>query len=539
MFTPHSAQRELGMKAVTRRRLGATAAVLAAALTLSACSAASPEVDPEVDAGTPVVGGVINIAVSDEPTTLDATVTRSDITALYRNHMTEGLFALDAGFEPQPMLVDTYEINDDATQFVFTLRDGVTFHDGTALDSSDVLASLERFRENGTVGRSALSDVEMSAPDAQTVVLEFPEPQGNLLYALSDLQAPIYPSESLKDLEPGPVPNEKVIGTGPYKLERWTPGVEVILSRFDDYSPVDTESSGLAGEKVAYADELRIVAVPNVASRISAVESGEFQIGMQLGGDDAQLVDSIPNLTAVRKRLGKLMLIPNTTVPPFDNPDIRQAVLIGLNIEAFGQVLGVQENWNIYPSILPSDQPLASDAGAENFNRGDVEEAKRLLAEAGYDGTPVTIITASSSATLSQAVIMQEQLEGMGIPTTVEPLELTVLQARRGDPSSGWNMAGGQVAGQTDILQSVYLPCDNRQSYICDERIDAALTAFSQAIGPEARQAAYNRIQELTYEVVPVFLTTEFRTLVAVDDSLAGFRGDVEPVLWNSWVAAG
>ena len=517
-------------------RTAAVAASVAAMLVMSACSTGTPAEEPGAAEGQPVEGGTINIALSGEPTTLDATTTRSVLTQIFSTHITEQLFALDGDFEPQPMLLEDYEISEDGTTYTMNLRDGVVFHNGEPLTTTDVVASLERFEELSGVGSAALGEADVAAVDELTLTITFPGPQGNLLSALSDRQAPIYPASVLEGAEPGPLAPESVIGTGPYQFDTWTPGVEIILSKYADYAPLDTEASGVAGKKIAYADTLRFAAVPNAASRITALESGQYQIGEGFGGDDVQLIENSPNIEPARMRLGKLMMIVNTTLPPLDNPEIRRAIQVGLNIDAFGQILGDEENWNVAPSILPSDIPLSSDAGAEDFNRGDVEEAKRLLAEAGYDGTPITIMTPTLTTVQSQSVIMQEQLQAMGIETTIDAVELPVMQTRRGDPNAGWNMVSSQVSGQTDITQTSFLACDNKFSYICVDKIDESLAAFSAAVGDTERQDAYNRIQERFYQEVPAYLTAEFWDLYGVHDSLQGFANKVQPFFWNTWV---
>lgn len=514
----------------------AIAASIAAMLVMSACSPGTSTNEPNAADGKPVQGGTINIALSGEPTTLDATTARSVLTQIVSTQITEQLFALDAKFEPQPMLLKDYEISEDGTTYTMNLRDDVVFHNGEPLTTADVVASLERFQKLTGVGAAALTEAKVAAVDDLTLTITFPGPQGNLLSALSDRQAPIHPASVLKAAKAGPLPPESVIGTGPYQFQGWTPGVEIVLSKYAEYVPLKTEASGVAGEKIAYADTLRFAAVPNAASRIAALESGQYQIGEGFGGDDVQLIANSPGIKPMRMRLGKLMMILNTTLPPLDNPAIRRAIQVGLNIDAFGQILGDKENWNVAPGILPSDIPLSSDAGAKDFNRGDVEEAKKLLAEAGYDGTPINIMTPTLTAVQSQAVIMQEQLEAMGVKTTIDAVELPVMQSRRGDPTSGWNMVSSQVSGQTDITQTTFLECGNKYSYICVPEIDESLAAFSVAIGPTERQEAHDRIQELFYQEVPAYLTAEFWDLYAVHDSFHGFANEVQPFFWNTWV---
>lgn len=523
-----------------RKKIPRTLAIAIAAgamLAVSACSTGIPANDSSPSNGQPIEGGTINIALSGEPTTIDAGTTQVLITRIISNHITERLYALDANLEPQPMLVESHDRTEDGKTYTFVLRDNVFFHDGQPLISDDVVASLERYKELSVRGQGAMKDAKITAVDDQTVTVAFSQPQGNLLSALADLQAPIYPASILNAADPGPLPPEKVIGTGPYMFASWDPGVEIVLSKYENYAALEQEASGLHGKKVAYADELRFVGIADPATRIAALESGQYQFGEGFfGGDDAQLIDSAVNIEASRMRLGKLMMIVNTTLPPLDNPEIRRAIQVGLNIDAFGEVLGDAENWNVAPSILTSDIPISSDAGAKDFNGGDVAEAKKRLAAAGYDGTPITIMTPTVTATETQAVVMQEQLEAMGIETRIDVVELPVMQTRRGDPTSGWNLVSSLMPGRADITESGFLRCGNKYSYMCVAEMDQALDSYVTSLEDDERQDAYNRIQELFYQEVPAYLTAEFWDIYAVHDTLHGFANEVEPVLWNTWI---
>ena len=121
-----------------------------------------------------LAGGTLHYATVGEPPSLDQQVVTSDLATTIAHHIFEGLYTFDANYEPRPLLASGEEVSDDGKIITIHLRQGVKFHDGQAMTSADVVASLKRWGEHGSRGKLLFSNVsEVSAPDEYSVKLTF------------------------------------------------------------------------------------------------------------------------------------------------------------------------------------------------------------------------------------------------------------------------------------------------------------------------------------------------------------------------------
>ena len=171
-------------------------------------------------------GGMLRVAVIDEPPTLDQHVVTSDLTTMIAQHIFEGLYTFDSKYSPVPLLVKSEEIKDGGKIAVLGLREGVKFHNGKELDAEDVLASMERWGKFGARGPVLFSNLEkVEATGKYEVTLTFKAPFApwkNLL-AFMNGGPVIYPKDVASSAEKTPITPDQYIGTGPTSLPRGTP----------------------------------------------------------------------------------------------------------------------------------------------------------------------------------------------------------------------------------------------------------------------------------------------------------------------------
>src|SRR5205823_4116168 len=213
-------------------------------------------------------GGALRVAMIGEPPTLDAHVTTATITREIGINMFETLYTLDAKYQPVPLLVESHELQDGGRRYVLKLRRGVKFHNGKELGAADVVASLTRWGAMSSPGKAVWKTVAaVEARDASTVEIRLKEPSGTLLTNLAqvDNAAVIYPKEVIDASAGGQL--KEYIGTGPFKFVEHKPDRHVKLARFDGYVPRREPSSGLAGQRIAYLDELVFLSVPDLSIR--------------------------------------------------------------------------------------------------------------------------------------------------------------------------------------------------------------------------------------------------------------------------------
>ena len=251
-------------------------------------------------AGSPKRGGVLRVGMIGEPPTLDAHTTTAVITREITINIFEGLFALDARFQPVPLLAEGYEVLDGAKRYAIRLRKDVKFHNGKILTSADVVASLKRWGAMASPGKAVWKNVEaIEAKGPSAIEIRLKEPSGSLLTVLAqvDSAAVIYPKEVIDATGEGQL--KEIIGTGPFKFVEHKPDRHIKLVRFDGYAPRAEPASGLAGQRVAYLDELDFLPVPDYATRQAGMVTGEYGYIQQVKPDQYERIKSAAGVEPV------------------------------------------------------------------------------------------------------------------------------------------------------------------------------------------------------------------------------------------------
>ena len=192
-------------------------------------------------------GGVINVATIGEPPTLDAMASTADLVGIVSQHIFETLYTFDENWNPTPLLAASLpEISADGKIYTIKLRTGVKFHDGTDMDSADVVASLKRWTQIASRGKQvAPLIISIDAVDASTVRITLNAPHAPLLslLAFNNAAAIILPSEKQQN------PMTDPVGTGPYKLKERKADQYIQLVRFDGYKSPEGRENGYGGAR--------------------------------------------------------------------------------------------------------------------------------------------------------------------------------------------------------------------------------------------------------------------------------------------------
>ena len=252
------------------------------------------------EAQTPKKGGVLRIGNLGEPPSLDPHWGTQTITEVLANHIFEGLYALDEGYQPIPMLAESHTVSRDGLVYTFKLRKGISFHNGKEMTADDVVSSLVRWGKRSVYGKSLFAQVvDLKAVDKYTVEMKLKEKSGIVLISLAvpNNMAAIYPKEIAEKFPPDQRITE-LVGTGPFKLAEWKPDQYIRMVRFDGYKPLAGKQNGYGGAKIVYVDELRWVPVPDVASRAAQVESGDLDFGDDLDANAYERLGQEPERPA-------------------------------------------------------------------------------------------------------------------------------------------------------------------------------------------------------------------------------------------------
>ena len=459
------------------------------------------------------------------------------------------LFAMDDNFQAQPQMVDTYTISPDKKTYDFTLREGLTFHDGAPVTSADVIASINRWMGKDSLGQEIAQRLDTIEPTGDTsfrIVLT--EPFGQLLNGLGRMTA--YPLFIMPERIANTPIGEKLpelIGSGPFKFAGWQPGVKFVVEKYDGYIPRSEPPSNLAGGKIAKVDRIERITIPDDTSAVNALMAGEIDYVTEVPYDQLPLVESEPELTdATKPQLGKsLQIVLNHTQPPFENIKIRQAVQLALNQQDFmTTLLGDKTDlYQLCPAIFMCGGPYETDVNSDRYMHPDPEKAKALLEEAGYDGTPITFLHPTDQQfQRDMGIVLVQALRNVGFTVNDQQMDLASMFSRRnntGAPSEGgWNMFLTAFGGDAmmDPLTNPYVTgaCDKAfVGWPCDDELQARWKAFLLADSQEERKAAAVAIQDRSNEIVTFIPMGQYYGKSAWNTSLDGMIQSPLQVYWN------
>jgi peptide/nickel transport system substrate-binding protein len=483
----------------------------------------------------PVSAQTLNVAIVGEPETLDPMMSTKDVVSIVTQHFVETLYTFDESWAVAPLLAeDLPEISDDGLTYSIDLRQGVTFHDGSSMDSADVVASLNRWLEVATRGRGVAEQVAgVSATSDYSIEIQMNEAYSPLLslLAFSNSAAVIYPEETLAETM------TDIVGTGPYQIVEHVPDQYLQLGRFDGYVSRDEPSSGAAGMRSQTADEIRFVPVPDANTRVEGLLSGQFDFADSLPAESlARIEDSDVADPLLLRPFGWPIFAINHKDGLLTDLPMRQALQAALPIDdmlfaAFGD-----DNFFVVDGPLyPEGWSWRTDAGADLYNQNDQGQAGELLEEAGYDGTPLRILTSRQyEFHFKMAEVAAAALEQAGFAVQMDVVDWATLGQRRNDPAL-WDIY---------ITHSPFLPEPALTSMYAstsrlgwtDEEKDAILAQFTTETDPAVRQELFADLQRRVFEDVGFIKIGGFNALMGHRAGLTGVTATPWPFFWNATV---
>src|SRR5437588_1491788 len=320
----------------------------------------------------PKPGGTLTIGTNQDAVGFDPHLSNATATFRILENVYNGLLKVNAKLEVQPDLAESYTV-DSPTQYTFHLRKGVKFHSGRELKAADVKYSIERIKnpDNKSPRASNFATVDsIDTPDDYTVVIKLKSPYSPLLAILADRTTAIVAKETV-DANGGKL--DKVEnGTGPFKLSEYVPNTRTVLEKFPDYF--------VKGEPLL--DKVVYQPIPDDTARSTALRTGAVDIIEYAPPKDLPLFKADPKLVVAGEGNNNVRYLAfNTTVKPFDNKKVRQAIAWAVDrkavLDAAVNSAGTELTAGPFlPSYWPAlQQPI--------YTR-DLNKAKQLLAEAGY-----------------------------------------------------------------------------------------------------------------------------------------------------------
>jgi peptide/nickel transport system substrate-binding protein len=488
-------------------------------------------------------GGVLKAAMTTNAATMDAHLSTTTAVRQVAIYLHETLVTFDETYEVIPQLAQDWDISEDRLVYTFRLRPGLRFHDGSELDAEDVKASVDRY-VSASQGGSRFSDVaaiEVLDPLTIRFTLETPSPLLVNLAQPSPFLA-VYPKEIIDKYGDAGIAPEDAIGLGPYRLAEWRPDVYTRLVRFEDYV-VDERfegATGFGGQRIAYFDEVQLIPVPEAASRVAGLQTGEFDFIESVPITAVtQLEDASGIEVAVLKPKWAVLVELNQGEPPMDDVRFRQAMVHALDMDQIMRAVsfGREEFYRLQPSIFfPEQTAWYTEAGGASYNRPDREEAQRLLREVGYNSEPIVYLANRDFDWMYKAVLAAAaQWQQVGINVQIEFMDWP-SQIQRAQSLAGWHINQTGWSPRFDPTQLFSsLSCASVGSYnYCNPEMDALLDVVNRGIPQPERREAWESIQELVWDDVAIIRFGDFHEAEALKVELKNYAPFyVTPRFWN------
>ncbi|HXW25612.1 MAG TPA: ABC transporter substrate-binding protein [Xanthobacteraceae bacterium] len=406
------------------------------------------------------------------------------------------LYGVDARLKVQRQMVEAEEVSADGLVWTFRLRPGLKFHDGEPVLAQDAVASVSRWAARDPMGQMLKAiENELAAVDDRTFRWALKKPFPKLLLALGKISTPccfvmparVAATDPFKQIA-------EYVGSGPMPFERgdWVPGARSAFEKFADYVPRQEDPSWLAGGKRIVADRIEWIVMPDASTAAAALQTGEIDWCELVVPDLVPMLRQNRNLAVdVNDPLGSVgMLVMNQLFAPFNDARARRAILMAMSQQEYMHAyVGDDANlWKPMPGYLTPGSPLYNEEGGDILKGPRKRDAaRRLLAESGYAGEPVTCM-ASQDLPHHKAWgdVTVDLLKQLGVNVDFAAVDWGTVVARRTQKNppgkGGWHMYHTAVYG---------VDCVNPSGTFLRANGSVVVNGWAESAAVEAQTAAW------------------------------------------------
>lgn len=406
----------------------------------------------------------LNVLIGTDSGNWHPLVASTAVSQRVANFTSDRLFWIEPDGELKPWIATDWVEEPDS--LTFTVRDGVTCSDGSAFTAETVVRNLEFVLdpENGSAWRETMVPANATvSSEGSTVTLKTPEPRGFLAFNLGLLN--LVCDAALDDPE---AYQAKSAGTGMFVLTDYTPGESLTLERRDDYA---WGPDGSTGDSPGVPQSVTIKIVPDISTQANMLLSGEANVGLLEGPDEARLLgaglDHMDNTNSPEA----IYFNHVDRLPTAEQP-VREALIQALDLDAVMQVMLEGDGERVTTNLTASPRACELESVDGNLPQFDVEAAAMTLKKAGWtagsdgvlekDGQPLHIdlvYVNSTDAKSAAAEMIAAEWEKLGVDVTMTGGDYTwiVGQVWSGDNLSGWSVALGVRANYNTPAVSVPL----------------------------------------------------------------------------------
>jgi peptide/nickel transport system substrate-binding protein len=499
--------------------------------------------------------GVLRLVAETDLKSLDPIWTTAGVTATHGFLIYDQLFAQTTKGAVKPQMVESWTTSANGLVWSFVLRSGLKWHDGTPVTARDVAPSIKRWGAriaSGQVLFTRVADVvaiderrfEIRLKDTFGPVIEMLGASAQALLVMREKEAMTDPFQQVME----------TVGSGPFIFERdkWVPGSRVVYRRNGAYVPRSEPPDGATGAKVPMLDAVEWVVIPDPATSVQALIRGEVDFLEIVPTDLIPVLERDPHIVVrtINKAGSRAVLRPNHLVAPTNNAKFRQALLYAMDQQqVLSAMIGNPSLEKVCWAVFSCGFPLESNAGVGAFatpSPANIETARRLLKEAGYNGEPVVLMNPKDQAMISAMTTMTGQLlQRIGINVDMQNVDWGTLVGRRAlkdDPKTsraGWHFfqttGVAPLAADPLTANTAATPCDGKNwfGWPCDEALEAMRQKFISLSSDAERKKQADIFQERFYEVVPYVPVGMFFQKAAWRSNVEGVLDNLLAVFWN------
>lgn len=484
------------------------AVIVAGALALTGCSTGG-DTPSDVAEGEPVAGGTLTWGVPAEPSAggIDPMVASAIAAEIIDSIAYDTLLTRENDGTVNPALATEWTQTDELT-WVFELRDDVEFADGSPFDASDVVYSFETRKDGGTNATYLANMESVEATGDYEVTFHFSQPDGTFLDAVSARQTFFIVSEEGYGAASEEERQTQTFGTGAFQVTEWSQGVSVTMDKNDKYWG---EAPNL--------DSIVFELYPDESTLLAAVQQGSVQAASFIDGSLAGQAESAGFTLGDPPFRQNLAIYINPETGPLADVNVRRAFSLALDRQALVDT-AMLGNAGI-SFVPPAGDPGSPDAADLPYYTRDVDEAKKLLAEAGQPNPEITLSYMGDVAQSHHPVyeMMQQQLAEAGITLNLEATPLSEI-APIFTTGESWTdlvaIPGSPRASAAFYMQPVLLEGGvynhwdgNPDADKARDLLNQALAApspeeYNELIGQLAEEAA-SQVLEVVPAAVPVY----------------------------------
>jgi ABC-type transport system substrate-binding protein len=452
--------------------------------------------------GDPVPGGELVVGVEAETDGWDPTANNWAVSGhLGGNLVYDSLAMFDENGDAQPYLAESLTPNEDFTEWTIKLREGVTFHDGTALNAAAVKANLDAYKASGLVGPVYSAVDSFDVVDDLTLTVTTNIPWATLPVAFTSQAGYIVEPTALADGSA----NQEPVGTGPFVFESWVPDSAFSVTKNEDYWQ----------EGKPYVDRVEVKPIPDPDTMTSSMQTEDVNM---MHSSDAGAIVTLRELAddgdlelVEDGALGEESFVMfNLEEPPVDDVRVRRALAHATDLEAFNEIV----NEGIFS---PAKSPFIeasrwhSEEAVAAYPEYDVAAATALIEEYEAENGPVEIVLQDTPGTEDGLAFLQQAWTqvGVDVETVVTEQGTHIVDALGGDYQAvGWRLFGNPDPDG----EYVWWDIDNANpigeialnfARLRNEDLQAAMDEGRSITDFDERKAAYDEAQTIINEELP------------------------------------